>query len=150
MNVAEQIADLVSETKYSISLFSNGQRLNLNDRIGDLRLGHESTKSQVLSHIICLKGAIDAPKIFNRFKQVDAPERQLSYIADEEAHDAISFIPKKDIKFAGFSVYHVASNLEQDFRCLYKMKIGAETYAEKSAEFTQSEVENKMVDIMMP
>ena len=43
---------------------------------------------------------------------MDAPERQLSYIADEEAYDAISFVPEKDIKFAGFSVYHVASNVE--------------------------------------
>ena len=74
----------------------------------------------------------------------------MSYIADEEAHDAVMFVPKKDIKFAGFSVYHVASNLEQDFRCLYKMKIGTETFPEKVAEFSQSEVENKMVDIMMP
>ena len=62
--------------------------------------------------IICLKGGVDAPKIFNRFKQVDSPERQLSYIADEEAYDAVSFIPNKDIKWAGFSVYHVASNTE--------------------------------------
>jgi hypothetical protein len=52
-----------------------------------------------------LKGGVDAPKIFHRFKQVDAPERGLSYIADEEAYDAICFIPNKDIKFAGFSVY---------------------------------------------
>jgi len=52
-----------------------------------------------------LKGGEDAPKIFNRFTHVDSPDRQLSYIADEEAYDAISFFPKKDIKFAGFSVY---------------------------------------------
>ena len=33
----------------------------------------------------------------------------LSYIADEESYDAISFIPNRDIKFAGFSVYQVYS-----------------------------------------
>ena len=81
---------------------------------------------------------------------MDAPERQLSYIADEEAYDAISFIPEKDIKFAGFSVYHVASNLEQDFKCIYKVRIGTESWPEKIAEFSQADVENKMVDIMMP
>jgi len=97
-----------------------------------------------------LKGGEDAPKIFNRFKHVDSPERQLSYIADEESYDAISFIPSKDIKFAGFSVYQVFSNLEQDFKCLYKLKIGTETYPEKIEEFTQNSVEHKMVDIMMP
>jgi hypothetical protein len=78
--------------------------VNLNDRIADIGMefsGLDDGKSTML----CLKGGIDAPKIFNRFKQVDSPERQLSYIADEEAYDAITFIPNKDIKFAGFSVY---------------------------------------------
>lgn len=74
----------------------------------------------------------------------------MSYIADEEAYDAVSFYPKKDIKFAGFSVYHVASNTEADFKCLYKIRIGTELFPEKEQEFSQSEVENKMVDIMLP
>ena len=82
-------------------------------------------------YLLCLKGGENAPKIFNRFTTVDSVERQLSYIADEEAYDAINFIPKlKDIKLAGFSVYHVASNTEQDFRCLYKIRIGTESYPE--------------------
>ena len=50
---------------------------------------------------------MDAPKIFHRFKHVDSPERLLSYIANEEAYDAICFVPTKNIKFAGFSVYQV-------------------------------------------
>ena len=82
---------------------------------------------------MCLKGGIDAPKVFNRFKQVDSPERQLSYIADEESYDAISFIPNKDIKFVGFSVYHVTQ--ESEFKCMYKIKIGTETYPENTQEF---------------
>ena len=47
-----------------------------------------------------------------------------------------NIIPNKDIKFAGFSVYHVASNLEQDFRCMYKIQIGTEQMPEKVAEFS--------------
>ena len=54
-----------------------------------------------------MKGGLDQPKVFNRFTNIDSPERQLSYIAGEEAHDAISFIPNKDIKLAGFSIYYV-------------------------------------------
>ena len=104
MVVAEQIADLFAETKYSISFFYNSQKINLNDRIADIGIGFHQEDSGN-NTMICLKGGIDAPKIFNRFKQVDSPERQLSYIADEEAYDAISFVPTKDIKFAGFSVY---------------------------------------------
>jgi hypothetical protein len=57
---------------------------------------------------------------------VDDPCRQLSYISDEEAFDAISFVPKKDILFAGFSVFHVAST-DIDFKCIYKYKIGKES-----------------------
>jgi hypothetical protein len=41
---------------------------------------------------------------------MDSPERQLSYIADEESLDAIQFIPTKDITFVGFSVYAVGSS----------------------------------------
>ena len=76
----------------------------MNDRIADIGIGF-CGKDDGKSTMLCLKGGVDAPKIFNRFKQVDSPERQLSYIADEEAYDAIGFIPNKDIKFAGFSVY---------------------------------------------
>lgn len=98
----EALADFSNETKYSISLFYKGQKINVNDQIANLGI-QQSNQTQ----IICLKGGLDQPKIFNRFTNIDSPERQLSYIADEEAHDAISFIPNKDIRLAGFSVYYV-------------------------------------------
>ena len=69
------MADLFGETKYSISFFQNGQKINLNDRVGDIGIGYYPGSTGQVSNIICLKGAIDAPKIFNRFKHVDAPER---------------------------------------------------------------------------
>jgi len=74
----------------------------------------------------------------------------LTYISDEEGFDAVSFVPNKNIKFVGFSVYQVFSNVEQDFKCIYKIKIGTESFPEKQQEFSKSEVENKMVDIIMP
>ena len=138
--ISEQIANLFSETKYSTSLFSNNKKIGANQRLCDLKLGY-SHQSQLESldkkhtSIICLKGSEEEPKVFNRFRHVDSPERQLSYIADEEAYDAVSFFPEKDIKFAGFSVYMVHSNTEQDFKCFYKMKIGNENHPEKSEEF---------------
>lgn len=79
---------------------------------------------------------------------MDSPERQLSYISEEEAYDAISFIPNKDIKLAGFSVYYVTQPL--DFRCIYKLKIGTDHSPEKTIELAQGDVENKMCDIMFP
>ena len=38
---------------------------------------------------------------------MDSPERQLSYMSDQEDLDAISFIPTKDITFVGFTIYAV-------------------------------------------
>jgi hypothetical protein len=75
--------------------------------------------------LLCLKGGNEGPKAWKRFTTVDDPCRQLSYISDEEAFDAISFVPKKDILFAGFSVFHVAST-DIDFKVIYKYKIGKE------------------------
>lgn len=134
MKIAEQIAELFGETKYSISFFINATKINLNVKVGDLCLGYTGDKSICINtyhNILCLKGGVDAPKLFNRFKQVDSMERQLSYIAKEEAYDAICFVPKKDIKFAGFSVYQVLSPDNLDFKCFYKIKIGAEQWPEK-------------------
>ena len=38
--IAEQIADLFGETKYSISFFVAGQKINLNDKLADLNIGY--------------------------------------------------------------------------------------------------------------
>lgn len=45
MAVAEQLADLFGETKYSISFFMDGQKINLNDKLADLGLGYYRSKS---------------------------------------------------------------------------------------------------------
>ena len=67
---------------------------------------------------------------------------------DEEAFDAITYVPKKDILFAGFSVYHVAST-DIDFKCIYKYKIGNESSQELVTEFSQADVDNKYCDIWL-
>lgn len=73
----------------------------------------------------------------------------LSYISEEESYDAISFVPNRDIKLAGFSVYQVFSpEMEQDFTCIYMIKIGNDKQPEKRINFTAGEVDNKMVNIM--
>lgn len=46
MVVAEQIADLFGETKYSISLFFKSAKINLNDRIADIGLGGLDLKNE--------------------------------------------------------------------------------------------------------
>lgn len=54
---------------------------------------------------------------------MDSPERNLTYIMDDEGLDAITFIPTKDISFVGFAIYAVW-NTKDDFTCHWSMKIG--------------------------
>jgi len=55
-------------------------------------------------------------------------DQALSYIADDEGMDAISFVLRKSIKFVGFSVYQVFSMDQpvEKFTCIYKVKIGSD------------------------
>lgn len=64
---------------------------------------------------------------------MDSVERNLSYISEDEGVDAITFVPKKDILFVGFSVYHVVST-DVDYKCFYKYKIGSELSQEQAVE----------------
>lgn len=123
-------------------------------RIGDLKLGF-TQPDKVPAHlrtILCLKGGENAPKAFNRFMTVDDPVRQCTYFSEDESFDAVSFFPLKDIRFLGFSVFHVAtltSDLKNNFQVIYRIRIGTECLSERMQEFSQSDVENKMVDIML-
>lgn len=148
MAIAEELAEILNVTKYSLTFFYRGEKVGLKDRLGDRDIGTPSPKdlsksdkkiqqnhqhnsnnagndNESQDFILCLKGGNEGPKVWKRFTTVDDPCRQLSYISDEEAFDAISFVPKKDISFAGFSVYPVAST-DIDFKCVYKYKIGSE------------------------
>jgi hypothetical protein len=136
--VAEELAELLSLSKYALTFFYKGEKVGLNERLGDRDIGgkHGGTSlGNSDNFLLVLKGGSEGPKGWKRFLHVDDPCRQLSYISDEEAFDAISYVPKKDILFAGFSVYHVAST-DIDFKVIYKYKIGSESSQEQVAEFS--------------
>ena len=60
--VAETIAEMFGEHKYSVSFFTNASKINLNDKLGDLQIGftdESSTTSNCHSTILCLKGGED-------------------------------------------------------------------------------------------
>lgn len=60
---------MFGETKYSISFFYKAAKINLNDRLADIGLGWSTNETEdPLGTILCLKGGVDAPKIFLRFK----------------------------------------------------------------------------------
>lgn len=155
--VAEELAELLNVTKYSLTFFYKGEQVSLNERLGDKDIGvfnkniqnnMAGPENQAENFLLCLKGGNEGPKVWKRFTTVDDPCRQLVYISDDEAFDAITFVPKKDMLFAGFSVYPVAST-DVDFKCTFKYKIGSESSQEQQVEFSQADVENKMVDIML-
>jgi hypothetical protein len=103
-SIAEELAELLAISKYSLTFFYKGEKVNLGERLGDRSIGGR-TNNENDDFLLCLKGGSEGPKIWKRFTHVDDPVRQLSYISDEEAFDAISFVCKKPILFAGFSVY---------------------------------------------
>lgn len=47
MQMAEQVADLFGETKYSISFFRGAAKINLNDKLADLGLGFYDNKENL-------------------------------------------------------------------------------------------------------
>lgn len=126
--IAEELAELLGLSKYSLTFFYRGEKVNFAERLGDRRIGGRPNNDND-SFLLCLKGGNEGPKIWKRFLHVDDPCRQLSYISDEEAFDAITFVPKKDILFTGFSVYIVAST-DIDFKVIYRYKIGSESSPE--------------------
>ena len=122
--IAEELSELCELSKYSLTFFYRGEKLNFGERLGDRNIGGKPGNDSD-EFLLCLKGGSEGPKIWKRFLHVDDPCRQLSYVSDEEAFDAISYVPKKDILFAGFSVYVVAST-DVDFKVIYRYKIGSE------------------------
>ena len=74
--------------------------------------------------------------------------RLLNYIRDDEAVDAITFIPQNPISFAGFSVYPVHTPELEYFKCIYRYKIGSKNYPESTQEFSQNDVVEKMCDVI--
>jgi len=53
----------------------NSVKIDLNAKIADLGIGFHKDNKDGGVEILCMKGGVDAPKIFNRFKHVDSPER---------------------------------------------------------------------------
>jgi hypothetical protein len=100
--LADDLGELLNLSRYALTFFYKGDKVALNERIGDREIGSLPKKGGASvekedSYLLCLKGGSEGPKTWKRFTHVDDPCRQLSYISDDEAFDAISFIPKKDI-----------------------------------------------------
>jgi hypothetical protein len=68
-------------------------------------------------------------------------------MCEEEAHDAIVFVPKKDIQFVGFSIYPCLvpdfppkGDYLDEFNCHWRYKISNERSPERISVFTKDDV----------
>jgi hypothetical protein len=89
--LADDLGDLLNLSRYALSFFYKGDKVALNERLGDRHIGGLPIKSvdKDDSYLLCLKGGSEGPKVWKRFTKTDEPCRQLSYISDDEAFDAI-------------------------------------------------------------
>lgn len=72
----------------------------------------------------------------------------MTYIADDENLDAVSFIPTRDITFVGFSIYAVYST-KDDFTCHWSLKIGDKQEPQIQTLLNhENDVKDHMCDIM--
>lgn len=91
-NIAEELAELLNVTKYSLTFFYRSEKVALNERLGDRDIGvpiknknNKNSPSKIdqinqseLSgdnFILCLKGGNEGPKSWKRFTTVDDPCR---------------------------------------------------------------------------
>lgn len=122
--LAEEVGELLNLTRYELTFFYKNEPLGLNERIGDRDIGSTHSSDEMKNYLLCLKGGAQGPKTWKRFTTVDDPCRLLNYIRDDESVDAITYIPTKNIQFAGFSVYPVHSPEFETYKCIYRYKIG--------------------------
>src|SRR4051812_45240772 len=87
--VAEELAELLNVTKYSLTFFYRGDKVSLNERLGDRDIGVISKNiltggldsgggpenSNADTFLLCLKGGNEGPKSWKRFTTVDDPCR---------------------------------------------------------------------------
>jgi hypothetical protein len=73
-SIAEELAELLAISKYSLTFFFRGEKVNLGERLGDRAIGGR-TNNESDDFLLCLKGGSEGPKIWKRFTHVDDPVR---------------------------------------------------------------------------
>ena len=75
--LADDLGDLLNLTRYALTFFYKGDKVALNERIGDREIGGLSNKGTEKddSYLLCLKGGSEGPKAWKRFTHVDDPCR---------------------------------------------------------------------------
>jgi len=75
--LADELGELLNLSRYALTFFYRGDKVALNERIGDREIGGLPNKSaeNENSYLLCLKGGSEGPKVWKRFMKVDDPCR---------------------------------------------------------------------------
>lgn len=84
--IAEELAELLNLSKYALTFFYKGDKVGLNERLGDRDIGGFSSHNtlSISGHaselsgehfLLCLKGGNEGPRWWKRFTTVDDPCR---------------------------------------------------------------------------
>jgi len=65
-SIAEELAELLGLSKYSLTFFYKGEKLNFSEKLADKGIGSKSHKESD-NFLLCLKGESEKPKIWRRF-----------------------------------------------------------------------------------
>ena len=65
-SIAEELAELLAISKYSLTFFFKGEKVNLSERLGDRSIGGR-TNNESDDFLLCLKGGSEGPKTWKRF-----------------------------------------------------------------------------------
>jgi hypothetical protein len=71
---ADDLGDLLNLSRYALSFFYKGDKVALNERLGDREIGGLSTDKDD-SYLLCMKGGSEGPKAWKRFTKTDDPCR---------------------------------------------------------------------------
>jgi hypothetical protein len=73
-SIAEELGDMLALSKYRLTFFYRGEKVNLSDRFGDREIG-ASPDNQADEFLLCMKGGSDGPIVWKRFTHIDDPCR---------------------------------------------------------------------------
>jgi hypothetical protein len=73
-SIAEELAELLGLSKYSLTFFLKGDKVSFGERLGERGIGGRPYSDND-DFLLCLKGGSEGPKIWKRFLHVDDPCR---------------------------------------------------------------------------
>jgi hypothetical protein len=71
-SIAEELGEFLNLSKYRLTFFFKGEKVNLSERLGDKEIGGKPNNDKD-DFLLCMKGGSDGPIPWKRFTHVDDP-----------------------------------------------------------------------------